>query len=73
MTLKAFANEVNRIKHAECARINADPKKIFGAEHYDYPESMMKLYFDQGLTPKGAVELMDDEHEAEGWAEAAAS
>jgi hypothetical protein len=71
--LIAFTAEVNRLCKEECDRINADPKAIFGGEHTDYPEAMMKLYFDQGHSPESAIATMNAGHEADGYAEAMAS
>lgn len=73
MSLAEYTKRVNELEHAECARLNREPNAVFGAEHHDYPEVMMALYYQSGLTPEQAIEIIRDNAEAEGYAEAAAS
>lgn len=72
-SLSEFTAAINNLSRAECEKINADPKAAFGAEHFDYSESQLKLYFDQGLTPEATILAMNEEHEAELAFETAAS
>ena len=73
LTLSEFTAEVNKLYHEECARLNANPNKLFGAEHFDYPEIMLSLYYDQGLTPAETKRFIDEEAEQEGRFEAMVS
>lgn len=68
MNLKQFTKEVNRLAHKEVEEINKKSKEngmIFGAEHYDFCEFMLKIYFEQGFTPKETLSAINDEHEQE--------
>lgn len=76
MTLKAFVKKVNDISHKECQKTNEAYDKgesLFGAEHIDYPESLLKHYYGQGLTPEETLLEMEYEHLAEVHAESMCS
>jgi len=76
MTLKAFVKKVNDIARKECEEINKvyyEGKAIFGAKHYDYPESLLKHYYSMGLSPQETLKEMEYENMAEAYAEAMCS
>lgn len=57
MNLTEFTEAVNALGRAEAQRHMTEyhaGRALFGAKHYDFPESMMKLYHDQGMTPQQA-------------------
>lgn len=64
MELKQYTEQVNTLLRAKCDVLNVMHKaglSLFGAKHYDYPESMMRLYFDQRLTPEQAVAAIEQD------------
>ena len=58
-TLKSYTDAVNKLSRKDCDKIK--PSSIFGYYHHDFPESMMKYYFEQGLTPRQAIDSINRE------------
>lgn len=59
-TLTWFAMRVNSLARRQCDAINRKAGgDIFAAVHHDFPESMLKLYYDEGLTPAKALAEID--------------
>lgn len=73
MTLTEFVAEANRLDREHVAKLNADPKNIFGAEHHDLPEAIFTFYHQQGMTPQQALDAIKEEAAAEMRFEAKAS
>ena len=76
MTAKEYTAAVNDILRKTAAKDNASHQRgesLFGAEHVDLPEFMLKTYQDMGFTPEQAIAEMDADGETEGFAEAMAS
>lgn len=73
LTLEQFVVQVNALQKAEVEKINANPKKLFGAAYHPYSESMLKLYHEAGHTPTETIDIIWREAEAENRAEARAS
>lgn len=64
MTAKEYVAEMNRLSREECERLNNDSTRLFGAQHFDYPECFAQMYMDEGLTPAQALEALDEECQA---------
>lgn len=61
--LTAFTAEVNRLARAQAGTINAtNTGSPFRAVHHDFPESMLRHYFDKGVTPQEALTEIHDNH-----------
>lgn len=73
LTLAEFAATVNRIEARRVAKINRDPKKLFGAHHVPLPEGLLRYYHEQGITPGDALRAICDEVAREGEWEARVS
>lgn len=76
MTLKEFTKAVNAIAKEDCDQLNRAYEKglaRFGATHFDYPEDLVRIYYNQGLSPRDALIEMELEHEAEVYAESMVS
>lgn len=73
ITLAAFAAEANRLSREHVSKLNTDPMKLFGAEHFDLPESLLSHYHGKGYTPQQALDAIAEESAAEMRAEAKAS
>lgn len=76
LTAKEYAAAVNDILRKEAAKDNERhhrAESLFGTEHVDLPEFMLKTYQDMGFTPEQAIAEMAADGESEGFAEAMAS
>jgi|GEM_PF-3132807 len=73
LTLDEFTAQVNALEKAEAGRLNADPKKLFGARAIGYPPQMLAIYHTAGLTPQQALDRIAADAAAEARAEARAS
>jgi hypothetical protein len=60
MNLQEFCKEVNRLARLEAGYINGQDN-IFSAVHHDYPELMLKHYFDRGTSPREVLTELEDE------------
>jgi hypothetical protein len=71
-TLRSFTATVNGIARRQCDLLN---QKFgpFSALHHDYPESMLKYYYEAGYTVDQTLDAITDDVMAEAQAEAAAS
>ena len=56
-TVKELADQVNLLLKEEVDRLNNQPNKLFGAEHFDLPIDFFVSYFNEGMTAK---EIVDD-------------
>ncbi len=52
MTLKQFCKAVNDLGRAQVARLNRKPNRLFGAQHFEFPESMLEFEYKQGTSPE---------------------
>jgi hypothetical protein len=68
MPLAQFCATVNALAQAECLKINRESHSPFSAMHHDMPESMLSIYWEDGLTPKEAMEEINSDHDKEGHA-----
>lgn len=76
MTLQEFTKAVNALAQEDCDQLNRAYEKglaLFGAEHVDYPESLLRLYYNKGLSPRETLVEMELEHEAEVYGESLVS
>lgn len=72
-SLKSFSLAVNQLAHEEANQINNTSSSPFKAIHYDFPESMLKYYFELGMSPRQTILGMNAEAEMESEFEAIAS
>jgi len=76
ITLKEFTDRVNFLVRKEVDILNEQYERgesLFGAEHIDYPESMMKYYYENNYSPDDVLRAMEEECEHEGRWEAMVS
>lgn len=59
LTLKEFAEKVNKLAIEQCEMFNISGKSPFKAKSFSLPESFYKPYFESGLTPEQTLEEME--------------
>lgn len=68
ITLKEFTDRVNFLLRKEVDILNEQYERgesLFGSEYIDYPESMMKYYYENNYSPEDVLRAMEAEYEHE--------
>lgn len=61
LSLEQFCAQVNLLARERVEQLNREyreGKRLFGARHHDFPEDMLKLYFERGMTPSQALDAI---------------
>ena len=54
MNFRTFADKVNAIEARRVEKMNVEfvqGKRLFGASFHEFPDSMLRSYYEAGLTP----------------------
>lgn len=56
MNFATFSQLVNELAYSHCEKLNTEnPQALFRAKHVGYPDSMLRYYYDSGMTPSQAL------------------
>jgi hypothetical protein len=58
--LQKFCKKVNELAQKQCDEMNKQGH-LFPAVHNEFPESMLKYYFDLGISPKKTLEKINED------------